>query len=176
MNRKFFKNYRLTLYGLIWVSITLTPRIGLSEGDDGWFDIAGLYHYSYPDINNHIINSYLVISRNNEQYMAISLSKDLHFLRALLLVNNSEVVEKSISPSLEEFAISFTATREEIIQVRKFNIKPVIPFPNRTTEMKWVEADRWIGIGPPLDGELFACVSTEMEIVFHPIICYKKIF
>lgn len=176
IDRNSFKDYRLAFYGIILIGIALIPKISISDEEDDWFGVTGLYHYSYPGVNNRIINSYLVINKNSEQYMVISISKDLQFLGALLLVETSEVLENSIFPSLEEFAVSFTAPKGEIIYGKKYYIEPVIPFPDRTTKMKWVEADRWIAIGPPRNGGLSVCVSTRMEIAFHPTICYKKIF
>ncbi len=179
----FGKKIQTILSVLIILTVMVAANIGCAEEKlfyedaDGWFDITGIYVLNYPDNSGYPIkNSYVVISGNKDEYIATAVSKDLYFLGALFLIKTNEYLENSIAPPLEEFAVSFTATHDQIIKVRKFNIYPLIPFSGRTTTMEGTEAFRWIGIGPPLNGRLYACVSTEMGIISHPILCYRKIF
>jgi len=153
------------------------------EDADGWFDITGIYVLNYPENSGYPIrSSYVVISGNKDEYIATAVSKDLYFLHALSLIK--EFLESQTVPPLEEFAVSFTTTREDIIAPKKFYVTPVVPFPERITTMEETEAARWISVAHPFNYDkgdfekekLQACVSTDTGIMFHPTLCYKKIF
>jgi len=90
-------------------------------------DVRGIYQSADGSKN------YVTINRQGNKYILINITRETDLLNKLLILNDDEV--ETLSPTIEEFAFSFSTPESGVELGDPISLKLIIPFPGRTTEL-----------------------------------------